>query len=91
MENLEDRTEEIKKKLTGHTPYYDRDLELPLLCKYASRLKPGQSYLELGTGPGLLNLASGNDRRRRREYLHCGFRRDVRPDHKRKKSRQESL
>ena len=42
---------EIKQKIRRITHWIQMDSEIPVLYEYISVLKPGETYLEIGTGP----------------------------------------
>lgn len=43
--------QEIKKKIHRITHWIRMDTEMPVLYEYISALEPGETYLEIGTGP----------------------------------------
>ena len=43
--------EEIQKKIHRITHWIRMDSEMPVLYEYISALEPGETYLEIGTGP----------------------------------------
>lgn len=43
--------QEIQKKIRRITHWIKIDTEMPVLYHYISALKPGETYLEIGTGP----------------------------------------
>lgn len=51
MGELSVNLQEIKQKVHRITHWIRMDSEMPVLYHYISALKPGETYLEIGTGP----------------------------------------